>query len=151
MRGLAALQDCLAAEHAALYGYGVVGGRLSALRAVATTAQPKRELDSAVTAAQAAYVEHRRRRDRLTTLVEAAGAAPVAAFAVYRTPAVSSLADCRKLARRLEGRCADVFGIAVSRTVGSSRSFAASALVDCSRRQVAWGAPVEAFPGIREY
>ncbi len=28
MTALAALQDCLAAEHAAIYGYGVLGGVL---------------------------------------------------------------------------------------------------------------------------
>lgn len=150
MSALSAVQDCLAAEHAALFGYGVVGGRLNALLA-ATAPEQAGRASADVAAAAAAYAEHRARRDRLAELLESADARPVAALPVYRTPDPSSAAECRRLARRLENRCAAVYGLAVSRTEGSTRRLLASALIACARREVGWGAPVEAFPGLPEF
>lgn len=149
MSELSALQGCLAAEHAALFGYGVVGGRLNALLA---SAPPDRARQAAadVAAASEAYAEHRARRDRLAALIEAADATPVAAHAVYRTPVTATTAGCHRFARRLENRCAAVYSLAVSQTEGSARRLLASALIACARREVGWGAPVEAFPGLPE-
>ncbi len=140
---LDALQECLAAEHAATYGYGVVGGVLAG-----TTA-----LDSADRArAAAAYVEHRRRRDALTELINGRGAVPVAAEPAYVLPGkVSSTRQCRELARTLEDRCAQTYADAVSRCVDDDRDLVARSLTGCSLRAVVWGARPEAFPGIAEF
>ncbi|MEY7981461.1 DUF4439 domain-containing protein, partial [Streptomyces pilosus] len=63
---LRALQAALAAEHAAVYGYGVGGGRVGKERR---------------TEARAAYDAHRARRDALVRAVRDTGGAPVAAAA----------------------------------------------------------------------
>lgn len=69
------LTTLLAAEHAAVYGYGVLGARLG-------------EVSRA--AAQAAVASHRSRRDQLVGLLRSRGAVPVAALPAYdvdaRTP-----------------------------------------------------------------
>ncbi len=73
---LDALQTTLAAEHAAVYVYGVLGGQTS------------RTSDPALFAAvSAAYGEHRARRDALTRFVTDLGGTPVAAEASYELPA----------------------------------------------------------------
>ncbi|MEV0478013.1 DUF4439 domain-containing protein, partial [Streptomyces prunicolor] len=58
---LTALQAALAAEHAAVYGYGVVGGRIREGRR---------------TEAKAAYDAHRARRDALVREVRDLGGTP---------------------------------------------------------------------------
>ncbi|NUR64772.1 MAG: DUF4439 domain-containing protein, partial [Streptomyces sp.] len=68
---LKALQAALAAEHAAVYGYGVVGGRIREERR---------------SEARAAYDAHRARRDALAREVRDLGAEPVAASAAYALP-----------------------------------------------------------------
>jgi hypothetical protein len=137
-----ALQDCLAAEHAAVYGYGVVGGVLSG-RTDAGSVLQELAADS--------YAEHRRRRDDLTDLIVARDVQPAAAEPAYQLPdAVSSVEDCRDLARGLEERCAAVYADAVSRSVDDDRELAARALTACALRGVGWGARPEPFPGVPE-
>src|SRR3954447_626658 len=68
---LRALQKALAAEHAAVYGYGVVGGRIGEGRRAE---------------AKAAYDAHRARRDGLVRQVRNMGGKPVAAAAAYALP-----------------------------------------------------------------
>lgn len=142
MTAVDALQLCLAAEHAAVYGYGVVGGVLAG---AAPADSPDHEL------AASAYVEHRRLRDELTSLVAAQGAEPVAAQPAYELPQpVGTVDDCRALARRIEQRCSQTYADAVSRTVENDRAFTARALTGCAVRAAAWGAPADPFPGITE-
>ena len=71
-----ALQTTLAAEHAALYVFGTLGGRTS------QTADP----DLFVAIAEA-FAAHRRSRDQLTAMIIELGAEPVAAEAAYDVPA----------------------------------------------------------------
>ncbi|MEU7703318.1 DUF4439 domain-containing protein, partial [Streptomyces sp. NPDC039028] len=71
MSALDATQAALAAEHAAVYGYGVVGGRIG----------PDRRAE-----ATAAYEAHRARRDALRRSVRDLGGAPVVAEAAYELP-----------------------------------------------------------------
>lgn len=133
------LQACLAGEHAALYGYGVVGGVL----AVTARKSPDR------TYAQTSYDEHRARRDDLSRLIAGLGATPVEPRPGYATPfEVVDHNGARRLARDLEHATAVLYGLAVSSTVDATRGFAAHALTDCAVREVAWGATPEAFPGI---
>jgi Domain of unknown function (DUF4439) len=135
----AALQGCLAAEHAVLYGYGALGGVLA--RTTSTSG------DEAY--AQACYVVHRGRRDRLDELIAAAGGTPVAADPAYRLPfRVGDAGDCRRLARDLEHRSAAVYALAVAATTGAERAFVARALTDCALREYGWGGEPTAFPGL---
>ncbi len=80
------LQALLAAEHAAVYGYGVVGGRLD---------------DAGRSTALAAYDSHRARRDQLEGLLSTRGVTPQPAEAAYDV-ATSSPAEALALAARIE-------------------------------------------------
>ncbi|CAA9368703.1 MAG: hypothetical protein AVDCRST_MAG21-474 [uncultured Nocardioidaceae bacterium] len=139
MTAVEALQACLQAEHATVYGYGVVGGRLAAVGGRRWQAL-----------AASAYAEHRTLRDGLIEVIDGAlDAAPVAAEASYTLPfAVRTFADCRRLARLLEARCSTVYANAVAETVDDTRALVAAGLRDTAVRSLRWGAPVEAFPGI---
>lgn len=133
---LAALQAALAAEHAAVYGYGVVGGRIGAER--------RRE-------ARAAYDAHRARRDELERTVLDLGGKPVAAGAAYALPfAVSGPADAIRLAADLEDRVAGVYSDLVRAARGARRASAAVALRDAAVRAVRWRGSSVAFPGLAE-
>ncbi|MGW7418172.1 ferritin-like domain-containing protein, partial [Streptomyces sp. NPDC054863] len=95
MSTLDAVQAALAAEHAAVYGYGVVGGRLGEQRR---------------TEAREAYDAHRSRRDALARTVHDLGGKPVVAEAAYALPfPVPDPASAAKLAAVLEGRVAGVY------------------------------------------
>jgi hypothetical protein len=126
-----ALQEALAAEHAAVYAYGVVGGVLGA-----TSAE-----------ANAAYAAHRGRRDQLMARI---GAEAVAAEPAYELPfPVNRPGQARRLAVQVERRCAEVYADVVSRTTGAARMYAARGLTECAVRTIDWGGDFEAFPGLR--
>ena len=136
MTPLDALQATLAGEHAAVYVYGVIGGRVSA------SAHP----DLATKVAQA-YTTHRGRRDQLMTMI---GDDAVPAEPVYELPfKVTGAARAERLAVRVEQRCAEAYAEVVSRTVGSVRAYAARGLTDCAVRELAWGGDLEPWPGLR--
>lgn len=140
MSEVAALQSCLAAEQAAVYGYGVVAGVL----ATRTTATAKERSYAAT-----CYRVHQNRQDALVARIEALGATPVVARAAYRLPfPVSSPAGSRRLARLIERRCGSHYAAAVGETSGAGRGFTADALTDTALRAVAWGAVPTAFPGL---
>jgi Domain of unknown function (DUF4439) len=132
-----ALQDCLAAEYAAVFGYGVLGGVLSASGGTADK-----------TYAAASYAVHRARRDSLIDVVTRMGATPLAAEPAYALPfAVTDRGTCRELARRIEHRTASTYSFAVARSEGDLRSLVAGALTDAAVREVRWGGAATAFPG----
>ncbi|MEU5878370.1 ferritin-like domain-containing protein [Spirillospora sp. NPDC047279] len=137
---LPALQAALAAEHVAVYGYGVLGSRL--------TGSPHQ-------AAQEHWNVHRDGRDTLTALLTARGARPVAASAAYRLPVrVTSARTAAQLAARLE----DDLILAYVRLAGGDtpqlRSQACRSAQDAMVRAVRWrtsgGLPLThaAFPGL---
>ncbi|MET9502234.1 ferritin-like domain-containing protein [Streptomyces sp. NPDC006622] len=131
-----ALQAALAAEHAAVYGYGVVGGRISEARR---------------TEARAAYDAHRARRDTLAREVRALGTEPIAASAAYALPfAVADSAAAVRLATELEERVAGVYSDLVRATTGALRREAAGALREAAVRAVRWRGGSVAFPGLAE-
>lgn len=141
MSAVVAFQRCLGAEHAALYGYGLLGGVLAGV----TGSEP------ALRRAQSSYADHRELRDDLVALISAAGESPVSAAVAYDLPfATTDARNCVRLARLLERRSAAVYGLAVAATVGEERAFAAAALRGCAVREVAWGAKTPAFPGVPE-
>jgi hypothetical protein len=133
---LEALQKALAAEHAAVYGYGVVGGRIREDRRAE---------------ARAAYDAHRARRDTLARAVRGLGGTPVAAAAAYALPfPVPDSAAAVRLAADLEDRVAGVYSDVVRATGGGRRSTAAEALREAAVRAVRWRGESVAFPGLAE-
>jgi hypothetical protein len=137
---LQALQATLAGEHAAVYVYGVLGGRLS------SSEHP--DLMARLTSA---YDTHRRRRDQLTERVRAAGGEPVAAEISYELPnRARTTAQLDAAALATERRCAEVYAQAVGSTSRSDRRWATAALTDTAVRQLGFGGRPEEFPGVRE-
>ncbi|MES5817418.1 ferritin-like domain-containing protein [Streptomyces sp. RG80] len=135
-RELTALQAALAAEHAAVYGYGVVGGRIREGRR---------------TEAKAAYDAHRARRDTLVRAVRDLGGKPVAAAAGYALPfPVPDSEAAVRLAGELEERVAGVYSDLVRATVDGRRAMAAEALREAAVRAVRWRGESVAFPGLAE-
>jgi hypothetical protein len=131
-----AAQAALAAEHAAVYGYSVVGGKVAADRRAE---------------AQQAYDAHRARRDALARTVTDLGAAPVAAAAGYELPfAVTGPAAALRLAGYLEDRVAGAYGDLVAVAIGGIRQDAAAALREAAVRGVRWTGVGVAFPGVAE-
>ncbi|MEU7061216.1 ferritin-like domain-containing protein [Streptomyces sp. NPDC046197] len=135
-RRLQAVQAALAAEHAAVYGYGVVGGRVDERRRAE---------------AQAAYDAHRARRDALVREVRDLGARPVASAAAYALPfPVPDSAAAVRFAAELEERVAGVYSDLVRATDGGRRREAAGALREAAVRAVRWRGESVAFPGLAE-
>ncbi|AYG80083.1 hypothetical protein DWB77_02207 [Streptomyces hundungensis] len=133
---LDAAQAALAAEHAAVYGYGVLGGRLSGARAA--------EAHDALTA-------HRSRRDSLARTVRDLGGSPVAAAPAYALPfAVPDASSALRLATELEDRVAGVYSDLVRAAQGPLRQEAAAALREAAVRAVRWRGGSVAFPGLAE-
>ncbi|SEG92846.1 protein of unknown function [Actinacidiphila yanglinensis] len=131
-----AAQAALAAEHAAVYGYSVVGGKAA---------------DSRKAEALQAYDAHRARRDAMARTVADLGAAPVAAAGGYRLPfAVSTPADALRLAGYLEEHVAGAYGDLVAAAIGGIRRDAAAALREAAVRAVRWTGGGVAFPGLPE-
>ncbi|WKX72894.1 ferritin-like domain-containing protein [Streptomyces sp. XD-27] len=138
---LKAAQAALAAEHAAVYGYGVVGGRIG---------------DDRLRQARDTYAAHRARRDALQRTVRDLGGTPVAAAAAYALPfpvpdaaAAVRLAAVR-LAAELEHRVAAVYADLVRSADGTLRREAAAALREAAVRAVRWRGGGVAFPGLAE-
>jgi hypothetical protein len=139
MSSIDALQDCLAAEHAACFGYGALGGALAGI--------PDTAADE--TRADECYAEHRQARDDLTDLIASLDAEPVAAEASYAVPVLTDATACRRLAIRLEQATAAAYAYAVAETSDEQRTAAADALTDGALRAAAWGAPPDPLPGLR--
>lgn len=137
MTYLDALQDALAAEHAALYVVGYLGAQTS------VSAEPV--LHGALTDS---YAAHRRLRDELVQQVRSAGAEPVAAAASYDLVEVGG--DPVRIRRRavaLERACSAAYGYLVANSASSERRFAVEALVETALREVGLGGRPRPFPG----
>jgi uncharacterized protein DUF4439 len=131
-----ALQSALAAEHAVVYGYGVVGAHLSG-------ASRRR--------AQADYDAHRTSRDELESLLRARRAAPVAASASYALPRpVTTARDAVVLATLLEERLAAVWADAVVDMSRDLRPLAIGGVRDAAVRAAQWRGGSVPFPGLPE-
>lgn len=139
----AALREALAAEHAAVWGYGVVGAALE---------------EAARGPAAVAEAAHRDARDRVTALLADRGADPVRAEGAYALPfPVLSGVDAAALGAVLEDGVAAawvaVLGWAAERT---TRELAVGLLSAAEVRAVAWRTaagqtPVtRALPGLPE-
>ena len=138
-----ALQATLAGEHAAVFAYGVLGGRTS------QTATPV-----LYAALRDAYVAHRGLRDQLAAAVRDQGAVPVPAEVTYdvTTPPATppAPAEVEREAAALEDRCAATYAALVVETVGDHRRWAIGALTAAAVRRAGFGAAPAAFPGAPE-
>jgi hypothetical protein len=131
---LESLQAALAEEHQVVYGYGVLGPRLSG---------------AAKSYAVDCLTAHMQHRDALEALVTAAGATPAAPAPAYQLPFRVSDADAaRRLAVRLEQTSAGAtWDLIVSSSAGdTSRTAAVGWLSDAAIRLDHWGAEL-ALPG----
>ncbi|MFJ3905931.1 ferritin-like domain-containing protein [Streptomyces sp. NPDC090025] len=136
MTALDAAQAALAAEHAAVYGYGVVGAKVGEARRAEATA---------------AFQAHRARRDGLRRTVRDLGGEPVAAAGGYQLPfAVPDPAAAVRLAAFLEDRVAGVYSDLVRSAEGPLRRDAAAALREAAVRAVRWRGSDVTFPGLAE-
>lgn len=135
-RALQAAQSALAAEHAAAYGYGVIGARAGASRAAE---------------AREAYGGHLARRDALTRTVREMGGSPRPAEAAYALPfEVQGPADAERLAAEIEDRVAGAYSDLVRAADGRLRREAADALSAAAVRAARWRGGGVAFPGLTE-
>ena len=133
---LKAVQAALGAEHAAVYGYGVVGGKIGEAR---------------LREAREAYDAHRARRDTLTRTVRDLGGKPAVAAAGYALPfQVVDSDSAVRLAAELEERVAGVYSDLVRAAEGERRATAAEALREAAVRAVRWRGTSVAFPGLAE-
>jgi len=131
---VAALQAALAAENAAVYGYGVTGAML------AGTAQ---------SLAYADWRAHEVARDVLQAMLVKAGATPVAASPAYALPfAVTDASSARRLAAWLEDGVARAYLGLVGVDDQALRAFGAQAMQPPAIRAAAWSGTTVAFPGM---
>jgi hypothetical protein len=137
----AALSEALAAEHAAVWGYGVVGAALD------PTAQA---------AAVASEVAHRDVRDQVVTLLAERGTEPVGAEGGYTLPfPVLSPIDAAALAVTLEDGVSAAWVRVLDQSVErSTRELAVGVLTATEGRAVSWrtaagqSPTTSAFPGL---
>ncbi|MEZ5116326.1 MAG: ferritin-like domain-containing protein [Candidatus Nanopelagicales bacterium] len=133
MSELEALEAAVAGEHAAVYAYGLVGGRLPA-------DQQGR--------ARSALDAHRARRDRLRARVVALGGTPPPAAIAYDPPfPVIDAESARALAAYVEDRLVPVYADLAAAVTGDERTEAVLTAREAAVRAVAWGGSPQAFPG----
>jgi hypothetical protein len=131
---VSALQVALAAEHAAVYGYGIVGAMVTG---------------GAVTLARADWLAHQEARDTLQAMLVKLGATPVAASAAYQLPfPVTGEASAVRLAAVLEDGVTEAYLGLVAVTDRTLRSFGALAMQPPANRALAWRGTTVAFPGM---
>jgi hypothetical protein len=131
---ISALQAALAAEHAAVYGYGVVGAMLAG---------------SSRSLAHADWIAHQLARDTLEQMLLKLGATPVAASAAYQLPfPVTGEASAVRLAAALEDGVTRAYLGLVALTDRTLRSFGALAMQPPANRALAWRGTTVAFPGM---
>ncbi len=131
---VAALQGALAAEHAAVYGYGVVGAMLTGARQAS---------------ARADWTAHQVARDTLVMMLTRLGATPVAASPAYELPfGVTSAKSAAKLAATLEEGVTRAYLGLVAVSNPALRTFAAQAMQTSANRALAWSGTTTAFPGM---
>ncbi|GAA1759378.1 ferritin-like domain-containing protein [Luedemannella helvata] len=137
----AALAAALTAEHAAIFGYGVVGGHLD---------------NAGKETARRADTVHRTRRDALIARLASTSATAPPAAPAYTLPfAVTNRSSAYKLAIAIEEGTAEAWRLAIAATTGDVRKVALDALIDCAVRATGWRRAAKLtpttvpFPGVR--
>ncbi|GIH34245.1 hypothetical protein Mam01_44090 [Microbispora amethystogenes] len=131
---VAALGRALSAEYAAVYAYGVVGGRTKgALLARAT----------------AGFDAHRARRDQLRTLITQRGGTPTEPGPSYGLPfEVRTPSDAVRLAVLVEQRVVTAYLELAADRDPALRRLAALAAQESATRAYGWQPEIGAFPGM---
>ncbi len=130
-----ALQAALAAEHAAVYGYGVAGAHLAG----------RRQLQ-----AQQDWNAHQAARDTVAGLLTARGITPATAAATYQLPfPVQTGRAAVALAALLEDRVTAAYLGVVALTDPGLRMFGARSAQTAALRAAGWRGRTAAFPGLR--
>jgi hypothetical protein len=128
-----ALAAVLAGEHAAIYGYGVIGAHL--------TGNP-------LALARQAEAAHRNRRDALLETLTAAGVTPPAAAPVYDLPfPVADQASGVRLAQQIEERTAALWRAVLPPASANQRRTALDGLTDSALRAARWRRAAGTQPG----
>jgi hypothetical protein len=126
-------QQTLAAEHAAIWGFGLVGA--------ATPADLP---------ADAALDVHRRRRTRCADEVVGLGGDPVASAPAYDVPAPQNGRAGRLLATDLENACAVAYAALAGADERASRLQGAQWLRESAVAVWFWGGSVPLLPGLSD-
>jgi hypothetical protein len=131
---MSALQAALAAENAAIFGYGVAGAHLTG---------------SSQAAAERDWTGHNQARDTLAAMISGRGAAPAAAQAFYQVPfRVHDAASAMALAARLEDGVTRAYLGLVAVSDRRLRHFGAMAVLSAAQRAAFWRGSTQAFPGL---
>ncbi|WP_167003498.1 ferritin-like domain-containing protein [Mumia sp. ZJ430] len=130
-----AWQNALAGEHAAVYAYGLIAGRLAEGSAVQRQAA-------------SAFALHRKRRDDVMARLVRDGQTPVEAQPAYETGAVDNAAGARRVAQAVEAGLCRSWLVVVGVTTGAARTYAATALTESATTLLAWGGQPSALPGV---
>jgi len=131
---VAALQAALAAENAAIFGYGVAGAHLTG---------------SSQAAAEQDWTAHNQARDALAAMISARGAVPTAAQAYYQLPfRVHDTPSAIRLAAYLEDGVTRAYLGLVAVSDQRLRRFGAMAMQDAAQRAASWRGSTQAFPGL---
>jgi hypothetical protein len=130
---VAALFDAVAAEHAIIYGYGLV------------SAHSTPEVNDLVAAAMA---EHRERRESAIAMLEGRSVDAPLPAAGYQLPTqVDNPTDAANLAVRMEEDCAVAWRAALERaTTNEDRAFAVAALTQCAVTAARWSRVLGVWP-----
>lgn len=133
---LEVLGEVLAAEHAAVYGYGALVAVLTGTRR---------------SAALSGLDVHRSRRDRLRRLTVDGGGKPVEAQAAYELPRpLTGASVATELAAGIERDIALAYGALVAAATQDERGFAARAIQDAAVREAGWRGEAARFPGLED-
>lgn len=133
-----ALQEVLAAEHAAVWVLAFLGARVSA------SDQP--DLAARLTAS---FEAHRVARDQVTDLLDDQGADPVAAEPDYALPSpAGSPAELEAAALQVEQRVTAAYAVGVRGTSEDARRWVLTGLQASAVRSLGFGAPPTDLPGL---
>jgi len=129
----AAVFDAVAAEHAAIYGYGIVS---------AHSAPDENELVSQ------ALAQHRERREAaISMLTERSAKAPLPAVGYQLPFAVANSVDAAKLAVRMENDCAVAWRAVIEQaTAEQDRAFGVTALTESAVLAARWNQVLGVWP-----
>jgi Domain of unknown function (DUF4439) len=131
-----ALQTALGAEHAASYGYGVVGAHLTGAKRRTAVSD---------------WVANQQARDTLEAMLRARGAQPEAAAVAYRLPfSVRTAREAVSLAVIIEDRVAAAYLDMVAADDLALREYGALQLRASALRAAFWRGSTVAFPGLPE-
>jgi Domain of unknown function (DUF4439) len=129
-----ALQAALAAENAAIFGYGVAGAHLTG---------------SGLAAAEQDWTRHNEARDTLVAMIRRLGATPAATQAFYQIPfRVHDASSAMALAAYLEDGVTKAYLGLVAVSDQRLRRFGALAMQGTAQRAAFWRGSTQAFPGL---